>query len=726
MDCSRDLAAEARRALADPQLSAALHRFSEAYLPAREEALAGVAFEALADRISAIRQHNISRIRQLADMFEQRARASGANVYRAPDASSAVEYVHKLALERGICTVVKSKSMISEEIGLNPVLARAGIQVTETDLGEWIIQLAGQRPSHMVMPAIHMTRKEVARLFSDHLKTSVGNEISELVAVARRELRNRFLEADMGISGANAAVASTGSVMLLTNEGNGRLITTLPPVHVVLVGYEKLVADIDELVPLLQVLPRSATAQRITSYVSIITGPTEVETCNGRKPKELHIVLIDNGRLKMSEHPVFREAMKCIRCSACLNVCPVYRLIGGQVYGEVYSGGIGSVLTAFFQSKEDGARIGEFCLGCRRCVQYCPAKVDIPRLVLALREEQVAARGLPATTNFILRKVLPDRRLLHGLLRVVSRMQAPVTTRRGFIRHLPLVFDEVSRGMSLPALARQPFRDRFEPGEAGSDTVAVFAGCLVDFVYPEIGEAMASVLRRLGLCVTFPEAQSCCGIPAHYLGDREMLCIMAAQNVRALAAEEPHWIVTACPTCAVALKTLYPEVLSLDAELAPMAETVSARTWDFASLAHRLIGRDLEPVADGAPATYHDSCHMKRSLGVTDEPREVLRALGYRLHEMKESDVCCGFGGSYLLKHPGISYRIMRRKLDCIKQTGAGTVFVDCPGCLLQIRGGLERAGIRLEVQHTAQALVASAGASKYDKDQVGQRIRGV
>ncbi len=713
MAVSRDLRAEAKRALADPVLFAALHRFSEAYLPARDEALAGVAFEELAERISAIRQHNISRVCQLADMFEQRALESGACVYRAPDAASAVEYVQKLALERGIRAVVKSKSMISEEIGLNHALAMSGIQVTETDLGEWIIQLAGQRPSHMVMPAIHMTREEVARLFSDRLKIPVGTQVSELVAVARRQLRSHFLDAEMGITGANAAVASTGSVLLLTNEGNGRLVTTLPPVHVVLVGYEKIVADMDEIVPLLQVLPRSATAQRITSYVSIITGPTEVETRNGRKPKELHIVLIDNGRVKMSKHPVFKEAMKCIRCSACLNVCPVYRLIGGQVYGDVYAGGIGSVLTAFFHSKEYGARIGEFCLGCRRCVQYCPAKVDIPELVLALRQEHVAARGLPATANFILRKVLPDKGLMHGLLRTASRLQAPVTTRRGFIRHLPLVFHEVSRNMSLPALARQPFRDRFEHSSVGSETVALFAGCLVDFVYPEIGEAVVSVLRRLGLCVTFPEVQSCCGIPAYYLGDRKTLCMLAEQNVRALAASDPRWIVTACPTCAVALKKLYPEVLSPDAGLALVARTISTRTWDFASLAHRLIRDKMKPVVDGVPATYHDSCHMKRSLGVSGEPREILRTLGYRLHEMKESDVCCGFGGSYLLKHPGISQRIMNRKLDCIKQTGVGTVFVDCPGCLLQIRGGLERAGVYLRVEHTAQALAASVAVSE-------------
>src|SRR5512139_1812249 len=251
----------------------------------------------------------------------------------------------------------------------------------------------------MVLPAIHMTKEEVADLFSKEVHERLSTDIPRLVKVARNELRGKFLEADMGISGANIAVAETGSIVLVTNEGNARLVTTLPKIHVAIIGLEKLVASFADIAPILTALPKSATAQLMTSYVSIITGPTP--TTDGTM-KELHIILMDNRRTEMSQDPKFKQALQCIRCGSCLNVCPVFRLVGGHVFGHIYTGGIGTILTAWFNELKTTEDIQGLCIGCGKCREICPGKIDIPGLILEIRRRMASKEGLP----FIYRSAL--------------------------------------------------------------------------------------------------------------------------------------------------------------------------------------------------------------------------------------------------------------------------------------------------------------------------------
>lgn len=345
----QDMKNNIKGALANPNLRGALGRFGNDYLVSREKAYAGINFEELREKISSIKRSAAGRMEELADRFTQNMLSRGATVYRAGNAQEARDYILNLAMARGVKKIVKSKSMASEEIHLNEYLNEKGLESVETDLGEWILQLSGQKPSHMVMPAIHMTRGEVADVFSEEMNRQLSSDIPILVRVAREQLRRKFLEADMGISGANIAVAETGTLVITTNEGNGRLTTTLPPIHVAIVGLEKLVEKFADVEPILEALPRSATGQKITSYVTMITGPTPMVDADGHvKRKELHIVLLDNGRSQMQADPVFKEALQCIRCASCLNVCPVFQIVGGHVYGHVYTGGIGTILTAFF------------------------------------------------------------------------------------------------------------------------------------------------------------------------------------------------------------------------------------------------------------------------------------------------------------------------------------------------------------------------------------------
>ena len=695
------------RAVGNATLTGALGKFSEAYKINRARAYEGIDFEALRGVIAERKSHAASNMEQVADTFAKNAKALGARVFRTSDPGKVREYILKVARDNDVKSVVKSKSMATEEIHLNDFLEKAGISVGETDLGEWIIQLAGQRPSHMVMPAIHMTKEEVAELFSKEVDERLENDIPRLVKVARRELRSKFLKADMGISGANIAVAETGSIVLVTNEGNARLVTTLPRIHVALVGMEKLVEKFEDVVPILTALPRSATAQLLTSYVSIISGPTP--NTDGSL-KDLHIILMDNRRTEMADDPKFKQALQCIRCGSCLNVCPIFRLVGGHVFGSVYTGGIGTILTAWFEELQNAEDIQGLCIQCGNCKEICPGKLDIPEMIMEIRRRLVMKKGQPLAQKAIF-GIVNNRKLFHGMLRAASVAGTPFRS-DGFIRHLPMFLSDLTDGRSLPAIALEPFRDRFRRIKQPkcAEKAIFFAGCLIDFAYPEMGEALVRILNKAGIQVVFPEDQTCCGAPARYSGAYEVAAKNAEDNIRALLREEADYVVSACPTCTVALAHEFSDTLeSLGRnEWLTQAKKLAAKTVDFSSLVKRLVDKGRLTLKEGqklGAITYHDSCHLKRTLRAADQPRELLNKAGYQVKEMLECDMCCGMGGSYSLKLPEISAPILRRKLQNIKETGAPVVAMDCPGCVMQIRGGFDQDTADVKVKHTAELL---------------------
>lgn len=771
-----------RAALSNENLRGALGRFADDYLESRQAAYRNKDFNDLRDKIAEIKSRAAGRMEELAERFAAEAARRGAKVFRAETAGQARDYILNLARERGVKTIVKSKSMASEEIHLNRYLAEAGMEVVETDLGEWIIQLCGQRPSHMVLPAIHMTRGQVADVFSRETGEELPPEISRLVKVARENLRQKFLKADLGISGANIAVAETGTLVMVTNEGNGRLTTTLPPLHVAVVGLEKLVERFTDAVPILEALPRSATSQQLTSYVTMLTGPAPAVDASGSPvQKEMHIVLLDNGRTEMQGDPVFNEALQCIRCASCLNVCPVFQLVGGHVFGYVYTGGIGAVLTAFFNGMENAAEIQSLCLGCERCKDFCPARINLPRLINDLRTRIAQQSGLPLPQRMFLKNVLTNRSLFHGLLRAAAVGQKPFV-KEGTVRHLPFFLAGQAGVKNLPALAEEPLRNWFKRyaareaeekagkraareadkreikqennqetrqeskpqskvesttenkaensaeraafrAETGSEREAgrkvaskarpragLFAGCLTDFIYPEIGVSMVKVLESTGFEVVFPRGQTCCGYPARQLGAPEVMAEVARQNLAAFEDAGVDYILTPCPTCTHALKNIYPELSADEPALQARAAVMAGKVYDFAEFVYNRIKEGSAQIARLKPlnkkVTYHDSCHLKRSLGITLEPRELLKTAGADLVEMPFSDRCCGFGGSYSLKYPELSAQILDQKLDCIRETGAGLVAVECPGCLMQLRKGLAEMGEKaVEARFLAEIL---------------------
>ena len=699
------------QALATPKLQEALHKFGDAYLVSREAAFHGHDFEAMRTRIAQLKADIRERHGELLEQFISNAEAAGATVFLAKTADEANRYIAELARKKGARLAVKSKSMVSEETHLNQALEKAGTRALETDLGEWIVQLAGQRPSHMVMPAIHMFKEEVAELFGKETGKQEPAEIAHLVEVARTQLRQSYLDAEIGITGANIAVAETGGIALVTNEGNARLASTLPKVHVALVGIEKLVPSLEDAARIIQVLPKNATGQLLTSYVTWIRGAVP---CDGAE-KELHIVLLDNGRSALAESPQCRDALNCIRCGACANVCPVYQTVGGHVFGHIYIGAIGIILTAFYHGLDNAAELVKACIGCRSCVAVCPSRIDLEEIILHLRETIGDEEGIGAGKALVFRKVMQNRKLFHTMIRAAGMLQKPVTRGERTIRHLPLFFSSLTEWRTLPAIADTALRDAFaghvQQLEKPRYRVALFGGCANDFLYPELGLDLIELMNGMNVEISYPLGQNCCGIPAIYSGEKETAVELAKQNIEALLADDPDYVLTTCPTCAVALKQNFVEYLKDNPAWAARAEKLSGRTVDAASfILEHLEGAELlAGLAAGEKVTYHDSCHLKRGIAVWQEPRELLKSAGHKLVEMAHADRCCGFGGSYSFSsHPDIARKILQDKVADIAATGADSVAMDCPGCMMQIRGGLEKAGSNVTARHTIELLAES------------------
>ncbi|MGH9358082.1 MAG: LutB/LldF family L-lactate oxidation iron-sulfur protein [Candidatus Acidiferrales bacterium] len=422
-------------------------------------------FEQLRDRARILKRDVIEHLDEYLEEFAKNAGKNGSHVHWAETGEEVCDIVLGIARRAGAREIVKGKSMVGEEVELNHALEAAGIRSVETDLGELIIQLAGERPAHIVAPAIHKTREDVSELFIEHLHSERTTEPERLTAIARQALRQSFARSQMGISGANFAVAETGSIVVVENEGNIRLCTTAPRVHVALVGIEKIIPRFKNLAVFLRLLARSGTGQKLTAYTSILTGPRRAGEDG---PEEMHIVLIDNGRIATLADEVMREALYCIRCGACLNACPVYRKIGGHAYGWVYSGPIGALITPQFNGIQNARELPFASSLCGACREVCPVRINIPDLLLHLRQEaqkkpasDAAPKGEAASMR--LWAWVMKRPLAYAAGAKLARWGQRFYARKGWVQRLPVFpMSNWTAGRDLPALAPQSFRERWK------------------------------------------------------------------------------------------------------------------------------------------------------------------------------------------------------------------------------------------------------------------------
>jgi L-lactate dehydrogenase complex protein LldF len=451
-------------AINDIQLQSAFEGATRTFATNRAIGLAEVPdVEALRDQFKQARAATLRNLAQHLEMFEQQATHAGAQVHWASDGAEARRLVLELAQKHQVKIITKSKSMATEEIHLNPFLEQHGLEVVETDLGEWIIQLAGEPPSHIVGPAIHKTRQQIADLFNRHLGQNLSaDDVPGMTAAARQVLREKFLQAGMGISGGNILVAATGSVVLVTNEGNGRLVTSAPPLHVAIVGIEKVAPTWDVAAMWLSLLARSATGQPMSIYTSVVTGAAKVNDPDG--PREVHIILLDNGRSRLVGTK-YEEVLQCIRCGACLNGCPVYKEAGGHAYGSPYSGPIGAVISPLLFGLTEYEALPQASSLCGECKRVCPVRIDLPRMLLELRADQVAQGIMPWWER------LAERAAALGLS---SEPFFRFGTNMGRILQRPFVAADHLRlppslnpaqARQLPALAPRSFRQMWAEGE---------------------------------------------------------------------------------------------------------------------------------------------------------------------------------------------------------------------------------------------------------------------
>ncbi|WP_461210442.1 L-lactate dehydrogenase (quinone) large subunit LdhH [Desulfocurvus sp. DL9XJH121] len=706
-----DYRKECQEALGDEFLRKAMDAFAVAYRANRVNAFADMNERELIAEIADAKDESVSRLSELFAEFKAKAEAAGTKVHVAKTAAEANEIIARIAREEGVKRVVKSKSMTAEETLLNHHLEAEGLEVTETDLGEWIIQLRHEGPTHMVMPAIHLSRYQVADLFTDVTSQKQDSDIEKLVKVARRELRAKYIEADMGISGANFAVAETGGIGLITNEGNARLVTTLPRVHVAICGLDKLTPTLHDCLRVIRALPRNATGQAITSYVTWICGANECAPGPDGK-KVHHVVFLDNGRTAMALDPDFKQVLRCVRCGACANVCPVYRLVGGHKMGHIYIGAIGLLLTYFFHGRDKAKNLVQNCINCGACKEVCAAGIDLPRLIKEVHARIQDEEGHPLP-SVLLAKVLKSRKLFHTLLRTAKMGQKPVVDgKTGYLRHLPMAFFKEQNFRALPPIAKKPFRDEWEKVRPETKTpkyrVAIFSGCVQDFVYPEQLKAAVKVMDGHGVDMDFPMEQTCCGLPVVMMGETQTAKDVAAQNVTVIDPGKYDYVVTMCASCASHLKHAYPKLLEDEPRMADKARRFSEKVIDFSSFVHDVLGvgaSDFRELSVGTKTAYHAPCHLCRGMGVHDAPRDLMKDAGLDYVQAAEEDVCCGFGGTFSMKFPEESKELLNKKLDNVKATGATQLVTDCPGCVMQLRGGAHARGDSITVRHIAEAL---------------------
>ena len=642
----------------------------------RDRAFQSLDFTAGRAELKRRRRENLDRLPELVDEFRQRLEEVGGVFHLARDAAEARQIIAAICTAAGARIVTKSKSMATEEIFLNPHLEALGIEVVETDLGERIVQLTHDHPSHLIAPAIHVTLKQWADAFGTE------QDIGAIQERARETLRDKFINADVGLSGANFAIAETGTVGIVTNEGNADLTITLPRVHVAIFGIDKVVASLDDAVAILRMLARSGTGQRMTSYVNWVTGPSRSAdilqslTIGAHGPREMHCVVIDNGRSLMAADPVFRDALTCIRCGACSNACPPFMAVSGHQFGHVYNGPIGLVLTPFHHGHDADDLPNSLCTQCNACQEICPVDIPLPRQILEHRRRARKTLG---------KRLLLDLWAHRGLANLALRAGA-------------------AAGGSVPGeaprLASPPYRDRVVAGGDGPPVV-LFASCLVDRVAPESGSALEAILRRAGFSITFPMAQWCCGLISANAGRFEQAATLSAKLIEVLGATEGP-IITPSASC-------FGAVRFDSAEWDPAGRTaeVAARMRDSTRFLLELLTVKPDLVRAPGPerprVAYHDSCQSLRQLGLHDEPRRVLVQAGYDVVDLPDIANCCGFGGTFSLDWPQVADRLAQWKLDALAATGCTILASDNPGCLMHIAGAARKRGLDLRVAHVVE-----------------------
>ena len=676
-------------------------------------------YEALKDRAREIKEDAIERLPDLIDEVTEAVEENGGTVYIAQDAADANRYIANVCEGEDADRLIKSKSMTSEELEVNEHLEQNAVDVVETDLGEWVLQLAEEAPSHIVAPAIHKSREEIAKLFEERFDPDEDLESAEeLTMFARERLGELIREADVGMTGANFVTADSGTMALVTSEGNARKSVTVPDTQIAVAGVEKIVPQLEDLQPFIELIGRSGTGQDITSYISLFTPPINSPTVDFEDPdavvegtgddREFHLVLIDNGRLAMREDEDLKETLYCIRCSACSNTCANFQSVGGHVFGgETYSGGIATGWEAGIHGLDTAAEFNDQCTGCSRCVEACPVGIDIPWINTVVRDRVNGKKDVDA--EFLVDGLTPDaeesgpglQKRLFGNFETLAKLGSSFAPLSNWVansapaaRALEAVAG-VDRRRPLPAFSRTTFVEWFENRDAVPPAdpdrkVVVYPDLYTNYMDVERGKAAVRALEALGVEVLVPPASGSGRAPL------SQGMIDTARSKAAAVAEdlgpcfEAGYDVVVIEPSDVAMFTGEYERLLSDGEFEPFAEN----SYEILEYVYGLVanGADIDKLrhADGdTTVAYHSHC-QQRTMGLEEYSRTILERCGY---DVETNDVeCCGMAGSF-----GYKSQFYEQSIDVgenlagqIRDADPDVVVASGTSCLDQIDDLLE------------------------------------
>ncbi|NGM67962.1 LUD domain-containing protein [Natronolimnobius sp. AArcel1] len=621
----------------------------------------------LRERARSIKEDAIERLPELIEQLTERVEQNGGTVYVADDAADANQYIETVCRDADAETVVKSKSMTSEEIAVNDALEDAGIDPVETDLGELVIQIADEEPSHIVGPGLHKSREDIAELFNEHFDHDEPLETAEeLTAFARDHLAERIDEANVGMTGANFLAADTGTMALITNEGNARKVVEATDTHIAVAGVEKIVPSLEDIATFVQLVARSGTGQAITSYTSLFSPPVDTPPVEADK-REFHLVLIDNGRMDMREDDQLRETLYCVRCSACLNSCANFQSVGGHAFGgETYTGGIATGWEAGVHGQESAAEFNDLCTGCSRCVNQCPVKIDIPWINTVVRDRINRGKD-PATFDHLVDGLTPDEepagmdlgKRFFGNFETMAKLgsaTAPVSNWLANLKPNRLLMERVlgiDSRRELPSFERETFREWFEARETTDpDDPIRRAVCYPDlytnYVDPGRGKAAVRTLEALGVAVEMPPVRSSGRAPLS-----QGMVETAGEHAEAVCdrlrpyIEANYDVVVIEPSDLAMFKREYEKLVDTDDY-----DALAENSYEIMEYVYGLRenGADLDALATGGDEQvfYHSHC-QQRTLGLEPYTTAILEDCEYDITTSETE--CCGMAGSFGYKN---------------------------------------------------------------------------
>ncbi len=659
----------------DPFLSVALDRLRKNYFSKREKVETIYDIEGMKKQIKAIKETSVKNMETNLEELTQTLKRQNIEVMFAEDKEKARRLILNILQDNNIKRVVKSKSITTEEIELNAFLEQSGFDVKETDLGEWLVQINNEPPTHMTAPAIHMPKEKINELLNRVFEENIPVDVRRMVDFSKDKIRETFKSAQCGIIGSNVVSKESGTFFILSNEGNIQNVIRQETV-ICLIGIDKIVETDKEAFDILEILPKAATGQITTSYIDALKKPYG----------KFFVIFLDNGRSRIKNDEKFKEILNCIRCGACQNACPVYTTVGGGFFrGKTYAGPIGILLSYLTNDTPDIREYANLCIGCMACDEICSSKINLQELILAIKAKNTK------TTPGIKGLIIKHLENYYPILRIGAYF-SHFLFKNEFKTHI----DSIDKALGLDYRPLPGISKSFDITKSPKSSVCLFAGCSTNFLYAQIGKDALSVSKKLGIKLEVIKQKACCGAPAWYNGEEKSAKKAAKINIDYLLSLNCDTILFLDPHCAHMIKRDYLN-LSNDERAKELSEKIVCASQFFIE---RIKEQGIKTKRLGSFIGYHHPCHLKRGLNYSLSLHNFIKETEPNFIEIKDSDRCCGFAGSYSIMHPHISKKLLENKIDSIEKANLQSLVTACPGCMMQIGGGLKIAKLNTELLH--------------------------